>query len=73
MLIPNSYPSVYEFKCSCRSVYNGETKKKSLVDQQSTNKKALKVTGHPPEQPNIQRNATAILTGYTALVTTIWR
>ena len=32
-LIPNTYPGVYELKCSCGSVYNGETKKKSLVDQ----------------------------------------
>ena len=29
-LIPNSYPGVYELKCSCRSVYNGETKKKII-------------------------------------------
>ena len=27
-LIPNSYPGVYVLKCSCGSVYNGETKKK---------------------------------------------
>ena len=26
-LIPNSYSGVYELKCSCGSVYNGETKK----------------------------------------------
>ena len=29
-LIPNSYPAVYELKCSCGSVYNGETKKKII-------------------------------------------
>ena len=29
-LIPNSYPGVYELKCSCGSVYNGETKKKVI-------------------------------------------
>ena len=29
-LIPNSYPGVYELKCSCGSVYNGETKKKII-------------------------------------------
>ena len=46
-------------------------KRKLLVDQQSTNMKAFKATGHPPEQPKTQRNATAISTGYTALVTTI--
>ena len=31
-------------------------KRNSLVDQYSTNKKALKVTGHPLGQPNTQRN-----------------
>ena len=29
-LIPNSYPGVYELKCSCGSVYNGETRKKII-------------------------------------------
>ena len=29
-LIPNSYPGVHELKCSCRSVYNGETTKKII-------------------------------------------
>ena len=29
-LIPNSYPGVYELKCSCGSLYNGETKKKII-------------------------------------------
>ena len=29
-LIPNGYPAVYELKCSCGSVYNGETKKKII-------------------------------------------
>ena len=29
-LIPNSSPGVYELKCSCGSVYNGETKKKII-------------------------------------------
>ena len=29
-LIPNSYPRVYELKCSCGSVYNGETKNKMI-------------------------------------------
>ena len=29
-LIPNSYPGVYELKCSCGSVHNGETKKKII-------------------------------------------
>ena len=56
---------MYELKCSCGSVYNGKTKRKSSVDQQSTNKKASKVTGHPLKQPNTERNATAISTGYT--------
>ena len=27
-LIPNSFPGVYELKCSCGPVYIGETKKK---------------------------------------------
>ena len=27
----NSYPGVYELKCSCESVYNGETKKKVIT------------------------------------------
>ena len=30
-LIPNSYPGVYELKCSCGSVCNGETKKKIVT------------------------------------------
>ena len=30
-LIPNSYRGVYELKCSCGSVYNGETKKKIVT------------------------------------------
>ena len=29
-LIPNIYPRVYGLKCSCGSVYNGETKKKII-------------------------------------------
>ena len=29
-LLPNSYSGVYELKCSCGSVYNGETKKKII-------------------------------------------
>ena len=29
--MPNSYPGVYELKCSCGSVYNGETKKKVIT------------------------------------------
>ena len=62
-LIPNSYPGVYKLKCSCGSVYNGETKKKII--SRSRDKKASKVTGHPMEQPNTQRNATAIPTGNT--------
>ena len=30
-LLPNSYPGVYELKCTCNSVYFGETKKKILT------------------------------------------
>ena len=30
-LTPNSYPGVYELKCSCGLVYNGETKKKVIT------------------------------------------
>ena len=29
--MPNSYPRVYKLKCSCGSVYNGETKKKVIT------------------------------------------
>ena len=38
-LIPNSYPGVHELKCSCGSVYNGETKKiisRSIEHQQES-------------------------------------
>ena len=27
-LLPNSYPGVYELKCTCNSAYFGEAKKK---------------------------------------------
>ena len=41
-LIPNSYSGVSELKCSCGSVYNGETKKKiisrSIEHQQESTK-----------------------------------
>ena len=30
-LLPNSYPGVYELKCTCNPVYFGETKKKILT------------------------------------------
>ena len=30
-LMPNSYPGVYDLKCLCGSVYNGETKKKVVT------------------------------------------
>ena len=30
-LLPNSYPGVYELKCTCNSTYFGETKKKILT------------------------------------------
>ena len=30
-LLPNSYPGVYELKCTCNSAYFGETKKKILT------------------------------------------
>ena len=54
-LIPDSYPGVYELKCSCGSVYNGETKKKIISRPIDVgDKKASKVTGHPLEQPNTQ-------------------
>ena len=42
-LIPNSYPGVYELKCSCGSVYNGEAEKKiisrSIEHQQESMKR----------------------------------
>ena len=30
-MLPNSYPGVYELKCTCNSAYFGETKKKILT------------------------------------------
>ena len=30
-LLPNSYPGVYELKCTCNSAYFGETKRKILT------------------------------------------
>ena len=64
-LIPNSYRGVHELKYSCSSVHNGETKRKSLVGQQRTNRKASKANDHPLEQPNTQRDARTISTRYT--------
>ena len=41
-LIPNSYPGVYQLKCTCESVYTGETKKRiitrTIEHQQESNK-----------------------------------
>ena len=64
-LIPNSYPGVYELKCSCGSVYNGQTKKKITSRSIEHQQESKKITGHPLEQPNKQGNATVISTGYT--------
>ena len=47
-LIPNSYSGVYELKCSCGSVYNGETKKvitRSIEHQQESIKGKWSPTG----------------------------
>ena len=30
-LLPSRYPGVYELKCTCKSAYFGETKKKRLT------------------------------------------
>ena len=43
-LIPNSYPGVYKLKCSCGSVYNGETKKK--ITSRSIEKKHETIKGN---------------------------
>ena len=40
-------------------------KRKSLLDQKSTNMRASKVTSSLLEQPNTQRNASAVPTGHT--------
>ena len=52
-LIPNSSRGL------CECVHAGQyimvkQKRKSLIDQQSTNKKVSNVTGHPLEQPECQ-------------------
>ena len=59
-LIPNSYPGVYALKCSFESVYNGETKKKIISRSIEHQQESTKVTGHPLELPNTQRNPTDI-------------
>ena len=61
--IPNRYPGVYELKWSCGSVYNGETKKKIISGSIKHQQESIK--GHLLEQPNTERNVTAISTGYT--------
>ena len=49
-----------ELKCSCGSVYNGETKRKIISRSIEHQQEASKVNGNPLEQPNTQRNSTAI-------------
>ena len=46
-------------------MYNWKQKRKSVADQQSTNKRESKVIGYLLKQPDTQRNATTISTGYT--------
>ena len=41
-LIPNSYPGVYRLKCSCGSVYNGETKKKIISRSRKHQQESIK-------------------------------
>ena len=64
-LIPNSYPGVYELKCSWGSVYNGETKKKinsrSIEHQQESIKGNWTSSGATEHRKDVM----AILTGYT--------
>ena len=43
-LIPNSYPGVYQLKCSCGSVYNDETKKKII--SRSIEHQQVSIRGH---------------------------
>ena len=50
-------------KCSFGSVYNGETKKEIISRSIEHQQKSIK--GHPLEQPNTQKNPTAVSTGYT--------
>ena len=42
-LIRNSYPGVYELKCSCESVYNGERKKKTISRSTEHQQESIKV------------------------------
>ena len=42
-LIRNSYPGVYELKCSCESVYNGERKKKTISRSIEHQQESIKV------------------------------
>ena len=51
-LLPNSYPGVYEWKCTCNSTYLGETKKKYNQGPQNTNKIALRENRTILEQQN---------------------
>ena len=63
-LIPNSYPRVCELKCSCRSVYSGETKKKMISRSIEHQQETIKCNWSSLKQPSTQRNVTAIWTGY---------
>ena len=56
---------MYELKCSCGSVYNGETKKKIISRLIEHKQESIKGNGHSLEQLNTKRNATDIWTGYT--------
>ena len=51
-------------KYSCKAIMVKE-KRKSIVDQQSTNKRASKVTVHLLEQPNTKRDASTVSTDHT--------
>ena len=64
-LIPNSYAGVYELKCSCGSVYNGETKKKIISRSIEHQQESIKSNWSSSGATDHTRNAAVILTGYT--------
>ena len=51
-LLPNSYPGVYELKCTCNSAYFGETKKKILTRTMEHQQDSFKGNGTSLEQQN---------------------
>ena len=51
-LLPNSYPGVYELKCTCNSAYFGETNKKILTRTREHQQDSSKRKGTILEQQN---------------------